>query len=154
MTSQPWKQWPAQSPSEDFASRTVDLLLQSEAKVVPIRRRRRRWVAVLAFAAVLAAGTSWAMIRHLVPSQPAAFVSAAPPASTTPIVSPVETPAARFIAPRAEPSAEPPVSSPPLRVVAPASAPPASASAAPPPKRIVVPRCNCEPGTQICACVN
>jgi hypothetical protein len=154
MTSRPWKQWPAQSPSEDFASRTVDLLLQSEAKVVPLRRRRRRWVAVLAFAAVLAAGTSWAMIRHMAPSQPAAAVSVAPPASTPPIAPPIESPAARFIAPRTEPSAEPPAASPPPRVVAPASAPPASASAAPPPKAIVVPRCSCEPGTQICACVN
>ena len=152
MTSRPWKDWPAQAPSEGFAARTVDALLMQEAKVVPLRRRRR-WVVVLACAAALAGGTSWAMMRYyqgpeMEPAGDSQPVVASPP------VLPLETPTARFVVTKDDrvppPPPPAPVISAPRASASSSSVPPASA----PPKVIMVPRCNCEPGTQICACVH
>ena len=157
MTSRPWKSWPAQSPSPDFASRAVGVLLEQQTKVVPLRRRRRRWAALLACAAALAVGTSWAMVRYAGPKRPEPAAVVALTASSESVQPPRKTSTARFVAlpPASEPSVQPPPPAPPAPVIAASSAPASSASAPPTrPKVIVVPRCNCEPGTQICACVH
>jgi len=161
MTVRDWNQWPAQELPPDFASRTADVLLQldanvvePEAKVVPLRRRRL-WVGVLALAAALAAGTSWAMIHQGVFRTPELAVVSEPlPSASTAIATKPTVPASvhQFIEAEPEPAQ-------PVRVVVsppPAAPPPASApaSASAPPKVIVVPRCNCEPGAYMCSCVN
>ncbi len=151
MTSRPWKDWPAQAPSEGFAARTVDALLVQEAKVVPLRRRRR-WVVVLACAAALAGGTSWAMMRYQGPEMEPAADSQ--PVVASPPVLPLETPTVRLVVTKDDRVPPPP---PPAPVISAPRASASSSSVAPtsaPPKVIMVPRCNCEPGTQICACVH
>jgi hypothetical protein len=151
MTSRPWKDWPAQAPLEGFAARTVEALLVQEAKVVPLRRRRR-WVVVLACAAALAGGTSWAMMRYYQGPQMEPAGDSQPVVASPPMLS-LETPTARFVVTKDErvpPPPPPPVISAPRASASSSSVPPTSA----PPKVIMVPRCNCEPGTQICACVH
>lgn len=149
MRTPPWKDWPAQAPSEGFASRTVDALLREDKKVVPLRRRRR-WFVVLGCAAALAGGTSWAMMRYM--KEPQTAVMDVPEPESVPSA---ETPTVRFVATRADKIPSAPVAPPPAPVVRlPAAASATASASAPPPKILVVPRCNCEPGTQICACVH
>lgn len=235
MTSQPWKPWPAQSPSDGFVDRTVDALLASQPAVVRLRadrrgaddaragsprepstgvvheeheerasglesirasgsgksvavvvggvensdkdagrvtsgsrgnvaplRRRRRWVGVLAFAALLAAGSSWAMIHHMMAAPAKLVEPASSPAPHMPglladEVQPPRAAASSFAEPAARLPARPKrasvAASAPARATASLSAP-TRASVAPPARVIAVPRCDCEPGTQICACVH
>jgi hypothetical protein len=140
MTAKPSDGWPAQRPSDDFASRTVAAILRDRA-AAPKRGRRARWLGAIGVAAVLVAAGAWA--RVALPKGPATQ-----PSRVQPVGSGI-----------AAPAAPEPVKSTTGSAASPARAPAPAASArrprppsrAPDPGRQVrVPMCNCV--QQICDC--
>jgi hypothetical protein len=141
-------EWRAQTPSVDFAARTVASILRDEND----RRTKNgapRWLLVAAAATVLIAGGAWALT-----SLPK---GAAPPVETRDAVSaaPLSNPSIPIRREPDDPVAEPPRKAPLAPVVTlprrkeALTAPPTSLPDGG--RKIIVPRCNCQEA--ICDCL-
>jgi hypothetical protein len=143
MMSNQWKAWPAQSPSADFAERTLVALVRD-------RRGRfawlgRRWFMAAAMAAVLIAGGAFGLMRFSSPRTPPSPGALPSAVTTRTTAEPPAIPAVRPAEPR---TSEAPVSATPARrrLEAPAAGPPDAG------RRVILPRCNCSPNEAICDC--
>jgi hypothetical protein len=137
------RDWPAQNPPTDFASRTVAAALCDRADNRRGARPRRR-LGVLAIATILVAGGAWASV-----ALPKAFRPPASAPSVFPDTGQVKVvPTLPVTSMAREPAAEPPHKTP----AAPTAAPrryresPAPASR----RRVRIPTCNCVQA--ICDC--
>jgi hypothetical protein len=153
MASNPWRGWRAQTPSADFAADTVARILR-DREGRSIRRRNpseaamRRWVTLVAAAAVFVGGAAWAWTVLPKNSKPTVAASERPALS---VPAPPRMPAAVSVPPdsRAEPPPKPssaPVLPSPRRKEAPPAASPPDGG-----RRVIVPMCNCQEA--ICDCL-
>jgi len=145
MTPNPWPSWRAQTPSADFAERTVGAILR-ERNTRRHQGAARRWVLIAAAATVLVAGGAWGWttLPRETPPRPAPSSVPAPALPTSdPTSRAVREPAERPDPPHRPP---PPAMPSARRKEVPALSPSPDAG-----RRVIVPRCNCQEG--ICDCL-
>ena len=148
MTSNSWRSWPDQTPSADFAERTVARILRDREERRP-KRGARRWMTFAAAAAVLMAGGAWAWTSLPRPMKPPAVVQdsgvarpPAPPRALATTIKPLD--------PIPEVTRQPPVAPvivPPRRKEA-----PTAVSLPDGGRKLILPACNCQ--DVLCACLD
>ena len=161
MTSHPWRSWRAQTPSADFAGRTVERILRDRdehhvGRALPngvrasqkVTAGARRWVTLTAAAALLIAGGAWAWTTL---PRGAKSLVVLPEPTVVKLPDPPRLPSTATKPPDSVP--DPPHKTPAAPVLPTHRR--KEALPAPSPldagRRVIVPRCNCQEG--LCDCL-